>query len=104
MRWLEPDLIGFDPSGVEENWNRLLYGYTRWSSGIIPRAALSLSIWPCGTSWASAWECPCGVCGRRCFAEASPRVLHPLEPRPTQLSAAYADLAIETVKKGWDWQ
>jgi len=41
LRWLEPDVIGMDPVGPEKQWERIAYRLTRWSSGIIPRTALS---------------------------------------------------------------
>ena len=41
LRWLEPYVIGMDPAGPEKQWERIAYRLTRWSSGIIPRTALS---------------------------------------------------------------
>jgi L-alanine-DL-glutamate epimerase-like enolase superfamily enzyme len=41
LRWLEPYVIGMDPVGPEKQWERIAYRLTRWSSGIIPRTALS---------------------------------------------------------------
>ncbi len=102
LRWLEPYLIGFDPSGVEENWNRLLYGYTRWSSGIIPRAAISaidMALWD--------------IMGKRLGMPVW-RLLgggplqKPLRAYYTHWDsgvrndpAAFAERAVETVKNGW---
>jgi galactonate dehydratase len=41
LRWLEPYVIGIDPTAIEEQWDRIKYRLTRWSSGIIPLTALS---------------------------------------------------------------
>ena len=102
IRWLEPYLIGYDPSGVEENWNRLLYGYTRWSSGIIPRTALSaidMALWD--------------IMGKRLGMPVwrlmgGGSLQKPLRAYYTHWNsglrndpAAYAERAIETVKNGW---
>ena len=101
VRWLEPYLIGFDPSGVEENWNRLLYGYTRWSSGIIPRAALSavdMALWDIMGKRLGmpVWRLVGGGALQRPLRAYYTHWNRGLPNDP----AAYADLAIETVKKG----
>jgi len=41
IRWLEPHLVGRDPAGTEEHWNRMYYGLTRWRGG--PRFMTAVS-------------------------------------------------------------
>jgi galactonate dehydratase len=41
LRWLEPHLKGLDPAGVEQHWNRVYYGLTRWRGGPVLGTALS---------------------------------------------------------------
>ena len=41
LRWLEPRMVGLDPAGVEEHWNRNYYGLTRWRGGPVLVTALS---------------------------------------------------------------
>ena len=48
LRWLEPHLIGTDPAGVEDHWDRNYYRLTRWRRGPVLRTALSavdLALW-----------------------------------------------------------
>jgi len=41
LRWLEPHLKGLDPAGVEQHWDRMYYGLTRWRGGPVLVTALS---------------------------------------------------------------
>lgn len=41
LRWIEPHMIGLDPAGAEDHWNRLYYGLTRWRGGATFMTALS---------------------------------------------------------------
>lgn len=41
LRWMEPHMIGLDPAGAEDHWNRLYYGLTRWRRGPTFMTALS---------------------------------------------------------------
>jgi galactonate dehydratase len=41
LRWLEPRLVGLDPAGVEQHWNRNYYGLTRWRGGPVLVTALA---------------------------------------------------------------
>jgi galactonate dehydratase len=48
LRWLEPHLIGKDPAGVEDHWDRMYYGLTRWRNGPVIVTALSavdIALW-----------------------------------------------------------
>ena len=102
IRWLEPYLIGFDPAGVEENWNRLLYGYTRWSSGIIPRTAVSALDM-------ALWDIMGKSLGMPVWRLLGGGSIHkPLRAYYTHWNsglrndpAAFAERAVETVKNGW---
>ncbi|MBC8165546.1 MAG: hypothetical protein H7Y20_06715, partial [Bryobacteraceae bacterium] len=41
LRWLESDLVGRDPGGAEEHWNRMYYALSRWRNGPATLTALS---------------------------------------------------------------
>ena len=41
LRWAEQRMIGLDPSGVEDHWNRVYYGMTRWRGGPVLVTALA---------------------------------------------------------------
>ena len=48
LRWLEPHLVGRDPAGPEEHWNRLYYETARWRRGGALTTALSavdIALW-----------------------------------------------------------
>ena len=48
LRWLEPSLIGQDPQGPEQHWNRNYYGLSRWRHGAAELTALSavdIALW-----------------------------------------------------------
>ena len=41
LRWLEPHLKGLDPAGVEQHWDRMYYGLTRWRGGPVLMTGVS---------------------------------------------------------------
>jgi galactonate dehydratase len=48
IRWLEEDLVGRDPAGPEEHWNRAYYQLSRWRNGPAAMSALSaldIALW-----------------------------------------------------------
>jgi galactonate dehydratase len=48
VKWLEPRLVGRDPSGIEAHWNRLYYEENRWRDGSVLMTALSaidIALW-----------------------------------------------------------
>jgi galactonate dehydratase len=48
LRWLEPRLVGLDPAGVEQHWDRIYYGLSRWRNGPVLITALSavdIALW-----------------------------------------------------------
>jgi galactonate dehydratase len=48
IRWLEPHLVGRSPAGVEEHWDRMYYGLSRWRDGSVLMTALSavdIALW-----------------------------------------------------------
>jgi galactonate dehydratase len=100
LRWLEPYLIGADPSGVEGHGNRI--GRMLWSSGIIPRAALSaidIALWDIEgkTLGVPVWRLLGGPVQRRLRAYFS----HWNRGMTSYSPEAFADRAVETLKQGW---
>jgi galactonate dehydratase len=48
LLWLEEDLVGRDPTGPEEHWNRAYYKLSRWRNGPAVMSALSavdIALW-----------------------------------------------------------
>jgi galactonate dehydratase len=48
LRWLEEKMIGLDPAGMEEHWDRAYYRDSRWRNGPVANTALSavdLALW-----------------------------------------------------------
>lgn len=48
VKWLAPRLIGRDPAGIQEHWNRLFYDENRWRDGSVLMTALSaidIALW-----------------------------------------------------------
>ena len=48
IRWLEPHLLGLDPGGIEDHWNRLYYEASRWRDGSVMNTALAavdIALW-----------------------------------------------------------
>src|ERR1035438_3427092 len=102
LRWLEPYIIGIDPMGPEKQWERMMYRLTRWSSGIIPRVAVSaldMAFWD--------------IEGKRLGVPVWRLLGGPIHPKlrvyHTHWDAvvgstnpdAYAEKAVETMKNGW---
>ncbi|MGA2150486.1 MAG: galactonate dehydratase, partial [Bryobacteraceae bacterium] len=48
LRWLEESMVGRDPSGPEQHWNRNYYLLSRWRNGPAAMSALSavdIALW-----------------------------------------------------------
>lgn len=48
VRWLERYLIGQDPAGIDDHWNRMYYQYSRWRDGSVLMTALAgidIALW-----------------------------------------------------------
>ena len=48
LRWLEPGMIGRDPSAIEDHWNRNYYLQSRWRNGpdtLTAIAAVDIALW-----------------------------------------------------------
>ena len=48
IRWLEPHMVGQDPGGIEDHWNRLYYEASRWRDGSVMNTALAavdIALW-----------------------------------------------------------
>ncbi len=48
LRWLEPRMVGLDPSGIEDHWDRMYYRLSRWRDGSVLMTALSavdIALW-----------------------------------------------------------
>jgi galactonate dehydratase len=41
LRWIEPYMIGKDPSGIEQHWDNIYYRMTRYRSGAVLQTALA---------------------------------------------------------------
>ena len=48
IKWLEPQLVGKNPAGVEEHWDRIFYKANRWRNGDVlmtAQAAVDIALW-----------------------------------------------------------
>jgi galactonate dehydratase len=48
IRWLEPHLIGLDPAGIDDHWNRIYHQLSRWRDGSVMMTALAavdIALW-----------------------------------------------------------
>jgi galactonate dehydratase len=48
IEWLEPHLVGKNPAGVEEHWDRIFYQASRWRNGDVlmtAQAAVDIALW-----------------------------------------------------------
>jgi galactonate dehydratase len=48
LRWLESRMVGRDPSGVEEHWDRVYYRENRWRHGAVlvtAQSAVDIALW-----------------------------------------------------------
>lgn len=109
VRWLEPYVLGIDPTGVENQWDRMRYHLSYWSSGIIPTAALSaldLAFWDIEGKrlGVPVWRLLGGPMNNRL----RPYFTHWDDIHSAADAAAknrspqaYADKASEAVKRGW---
>jgi galactonate dehydratase len=102
LRWLEPYLIGADPSGMEAHMDRMSFRLSRWNSGIIPRTAMSaidIALWDIEGKrlGVPVWRLLGGPIRSRLRAYYSHwnADINPATPE------AYAAKALETLKAGW---
>lgn len=102
LRLMEPDLVGIDPAGAEEQWDRIYYRGSRWRSGIILTTALSaLDI--------AFWDLE----GKRLGVPVSRLLGGPIHKKlrayythwnsapASRTPRAYGERAAATVEKGW---
>ena len=102
IHWLEDDFVGRDPIGVEEHWNRMYYGLSRWRSGPVALSALSavdIALWD--------------LAGKRLGQNVSRLLGGPLHPEmrayythwsanlKDRTPAAFRDWAQQTRAEGW---
>ena len=102
LRWLEPYLIGVDPSGPEAHMDRMNYRLSRWNSGIIPRTAMSaidIAFWDIEGKrlGVPVWRLLGGPIQRRFRAYYT----HWNAALASSSPEAYGQWAAETVKNGW---
>jgi galactonate dehydratase len=102
LRWLEPYLIGADPSGMEAHMDRMSYRLSRWNSGIIPRTAMSaidIAFWDIEGKrlGVPVWRLLGGPIQNRYRAYYT----HWNADIAPNTPEAYAARAVETVKNGW---
>ena len=48
LRWLESNVVGLDPAGIEDHWDRNYYRLSRWRNGPVANTALSaldIALW-----------------------------------------------------------
>lgn len=102
VKWLEPHLVGLDPGGIEDHWNRLYYQASRWRDGSVMNTALAavdIALWDLEGQRLGlpVWR----LLGAR---EAKPlRVYysHWSQEVNPRTPAALARLAVETKAAGW---
>jgi len=102
IRWIEPYLVGRDPGGIEDHWNRLYYQVSRWRDGSVLTTALAAvdqALWdiegqrlgvPCWRLLGAAEAKPLGVYYSHWSQEVRERT-----------PAALKDLAAKTRAQGW---
>jgi galactonate dehydratase len=103
LRWLEEDLIGRDPAGPEEHWNRAYYQLSRWRNGPAVMSALSavdIALWDLEGKrlGVPVWR----LLGGRLRKTSRVYYTHwgaSIETRRTP--EAFRDWAIETKRNGW---
>ena len=102
VRWLEQHMIGLDPAGIEDHWDRNYYRLSRWRNGPDINTALSavdIALWD--------------IQGKR-LGEPVWRLLGgPVNPKlrvyhthwdatlPARTPAAFSEHAARTKEKGW---
>ncbi len=102
LRWLEPTMVGLDPQGAEQHWNRNYYGLSRWRHGAAELTALSavdIALWDLEGK-------RLGVPVARLLGGA---IHNPLPLYYTHWSAslkertprAFSEWAVETRRRGW---
>jgi galactonate dehydratase len=48
LRWLEPHMVGLDPAGIADHWDRMYYRLTRWRNGpdiVTALSAVDTALW-----------------------------------------------------------
>lgn len=103
IRWLEPHLLGSDPAGVEDHWNRMYHQLSRWRDGSVlmtALAAVDIALWDIEGKRLGV---PCW----RLAGASSPKPLRVYyshwsqDVRPRSPSAL-RELAARTRETGWD--
>lgn len=103
LRWLEDDLVGRDPWGFEEHWDRIYYKLSRWRNGPAAMTALSavdIALWDLNGKRLGlpVWR----LLGGRLRPASRVYYTHWGATLEAKRSAqAFRDWAIETKSKGW---
>ena len=102
LRWIEPHLVGMDPAGVENHWDRNYYRLTRWRRGPILRTALSaidMALWDLEGKrlGVPVWRLLGGPIHRQLRAYYT-HWTHAMRSRSPD---AFAERAAETQARGW---
>jgi len=102
IKWLEPHLVGLDPAGVEDHWDRMYYRLTRWRGGpalVSALSAVDMALWD--------------LEGKRLGVPVWRLLGGPIHPRlrvyythwnntmREQTPEAFAKRAVQTREKGW---
>lgn len=103
VKWFEPFLLGRDPSGIEDHWNRHYFELSRWRDGGVLMTALSavdIALWDIEGKrlGVPVWRL-CGAAGDkplRCYYS---HWSHQLKDRS---AAALTDLVHKTKADGWN--
>jgi len=102
LRWLEPEMIGLDPAGVEDHWDRIYYRLTRWRDGPVLVTALSavdIALWDLESKrlGVPVWRLLGGPVQRRMRAYYT----HWNNTMTEKTPEAFAQRARETRSRGW---
>jgi galactonate dehydratase len=102
IRWLEERLVGLDPAGVEDHWDRMYYRLSRWRDGSVLMTALSavdIALWDIAGKRLDipVWRLLGGTLRDRFRVYYS----HWDNGLTARTPAAFAQHAIETRQKGW---
>jgi galactonate dehydratase len=102
IRWLEPHLIGLDPAGIDDHWNRIYHQLSRWRDGSVMMTALAavdIALWDLEAK-------RLGVPVWRLAGASSAKPLpvyysHWSQDVRPRTPAALKELAIKTREQGW---
>ena len=102
LHLLEDRMVGLDPSGIEDHWDRINYRLTRWRSGIVLTTVLSamdIALWDIEGKrlGAPVWRLLGGPIHRRMRAYYT----HWNNTMTSRSPEAFAERAVATVEKGW---